>query len=231
MLEDRIVINQTIGISKDTIFDRKHNLWIGVSYSNNFYTESNIETLILFAKKYTKDQVLIWLPGRMQATNYRYFDDAKRAEALKLAYQDENKTRTFLQNFISKKVIIADYDETQDSTHVKNKAILYREFSKEGVLYNDVLLVVKNIIVARGRTPHKNKLESLALYILHELPLFLNGVSHDGGKTFFTCMLYPGMGALDELVKMIKEDKKYEVLRENLIIENKTGIADIKLNL
>lgn len=62
-------VKESKGISLDEVENRKHNIWLGISLSNKFFTLSTIKLLIEFALEYTKDKVLVWIPGRLQGTN------------------------------------------------------------------------------------------------------------------------------------------------------------------
>jgi tRNA-dependent cyclodipeptide synthase len=225
-------ISRSIGIPVQEILNKQHNLWIGISFGNKFFNSENLVTTINFALSYTKDKILIWIPGRLQATNYRYFEKLSRAKALKKAFEDElikkQNINYILQSIPDQdKIVLANYDDLGTKQFINQKEVLYREYSKEELFYDEVIEVVRDIVKVRNRTDSKDRLESLSLYIIQELPLFLDAVRTTEGSEMYTVILYPGLGKLDELVEKIKTGDQYKNLRDNLKIKHQTGIADI----
>ena len=103
-----------------------------------------------------------------------------------------------------------------------------REFSEQKNFYSLVMEIATEILEIRGRTTTKERAESTALYVLQELPLFLDGVNKIGTDAIHTVILYPGLGKLDDLVMRIISDDEFLSLRERLMIKNKTGIASVE---
>ncbi|HLC69433.1 MAG TPA: tRNA-dependent cyclodipeptide synthase [Patescibacteria group bacterium] len=198
------ILKDSVGVELSEIYNRNHNLWVGISFTNKLFTPDNIVAIIDLALQYTKEKVLVWVPGRMHATNYYYFEKLGRAEALRRAYEDEERVLNFLkQSFHNSKVVLATFDETCTPRFMKRQAVLFKEFSKQGEFYKDTLEIVKQIMLARGRTVEQKRLESLALYVVQELPLLVGGISKNNDPELYTALLYPGMGKLDELAMAI----------------------------
>lgn len=236
-MSNKVIIKGCKGIDLSEIEEKKHNFFIGISISNKFFTPENIKFLILFALENTKEKVLIWIPGRMQATNYRYFDMMSRADALQKAFLDEDKFKDIVNNILNNlddslrsKIVIANYDDVFTSNFIKQRELFFRVFSKKGLFYENVLDVAKEIIESRGRTYSVDRAESIALYIISELPLFVNGVSKIGDETIYTVVPYPGFGKIDDLVIDIVEGKKFPELTSKLNLKNKVGILDIEIH-
>ena len=87
--------------------------------------------------------------------------------------------------------------------------------------------IIEEVIIARGRPVNKDNKESLALYIIHELPLFCDGAQKIGDDTIYTVISYPGFGKIDELEMDIIEGKKYPDITQKLALINRVGILDI----
>lgn len=230
-----VTASRIMGIPLEEVAQHRHNLWIGVSFGNRAFTEERLGALLSFALHFTKGRVLVCLPGRMHATNYRYFDGLSRAKALKRAFADEDDWRKRIVRLSASlaeqeraKIAIANYDDICTPTFLKRREAIFREFSEEGILYEDILDVVREIVVARKRSPSKDRLESLALYIIHELPMFLGAVGTGRAETRCAVLLYPGMGKLDELVEKIKRGEEYAPLRERLRLKEPSGVVDIR---
>lgn len=225
---------ESIGINLLEIEQRKHNIWIGVSLGNKAFSKENLRTLINFCLKYTKEKILVEIPGRMYATNYKYFDELTRAEALKRAFEDEDMRKKELSKIIGelpaklqKNVIVANYDDICTPSHIRIRELFFREFAKQGDFYQEVISIVQEIVLARERTPSKDRLESLALYIIHELPLYVDGVQNNSDSTIYTVTPYPGLGKIDQLVMNIIDGKKYRELSKKIDMKNRTGIINV----
>lgn len=165
---------------------------------------------------------------------YRYFDDLSRAEALRKAFEDEDKLISEVKAIIAKlpqdqqhKVVIANYDDICTPKHMRQKELFFREFSRQADFYNAVMKVVEEVTLARGRTYNKGRGESLAIYVLNELPLFVDGVQKNGDSTIYTAVPYPGFGKIAELEMDIIDGKKFPNLTERLQLSNKVGILNI----
>ncbi|MFA7252668.1 MAG: tRNA-dependent cyclodipeptide synthase [Candidatus Paceibacterota bacterium] len=229
-----VTIRGNKGVDLSEVKDKKHNIWIGVSVSNKMFNRENIKSLILFCLENTKYKVLVWIPGRMQATNYRYFERMSRADALRKGFEQEDVYKKMVQDILSElpsrdsdRVVLANYDDICTPKHIRQREIFYREFSLKGTFYNEVMSIIEEVIIARGRQVNKDNKESLALYILQELPLFCDGVQKNGEETIYTVVPYPGFGKLDELEMDIIEGKKFPDLTIKLNLENKVGILDV----
>src|SRR3989344_6747303 len=96
-----IIINETLGVSKESILNKEHNLWIGFSFGNKWFTKENLERLIYFGLKHTKQSLLIWIPSRLYATNLKYVDKLSRSEALKRAFEIGDEKFLEVQNIAS----------------------------------------------------------------------------------------------------------------------------------
>jgi len=78
-------------VTKESILNKEHNLWIGVSFGNKWFTKENVEELIKFGLEHTKESLLVLVPGRLHATNLRYFSKLSEENSLKkaLALEEE----------------------------------------------------------------------------------------------------------------------------------------------
>lgn len=234
MAED-ITIKETLGVSRGSILNKEHNLWVGFSFGNKWFTDKNLERLIRFGITYTKQSLLVWIPSRLYATNLRFFDNLGRAEALKRAFADGDEKLALVQKIISalsdtdqNKIILTNYDDVLTPKCIKQREVLFREFSKQEDFYHSVMEISNEMLELRGRTISKDRAEGAALYVLQELPLFLDGVTKLGAIAVHTVILYPGLGKLDELVMKIKNDDIFKELRKTLQIQNDIGIASIE---
>lgn len=228
-------IEKTLGVTTESVLNKEHNLWIGFSFGNKWFTKENLEQLIRLGLKYTKKSLLVWIPGRMLETNLKYIDELGRAESLKISFEMGDKKNTEIQNFLSSlpredkdKLIIANYEDIFTEQYVRQREAILREFSKKELFYGLVIEISKEILDLRKRTISIKRIESASLYILQELPLFIDGAAKIGDNTTHTVLLYPGLGKLDELVMKIKNDEIFKTFRDKLNIKNNTGVVSVK---
>lgn len=229
-----ITLNETLGVSKESILNKEHNLWIGFSFGNKWFTKENLERLIGFGLKYTKESLLVCIPSRLYATNLRYIDKLSRAESLRRAFEIGDEKFLEVKNieslFVAKdrdKIIIAKYDDILTSEYLKQREVLLREFAEQKEFYKLVIDVSSKMLELRARTVSKERSESVALFILQELPLLIDGVMKMDTNKIHTVILYPGLGKLDELVMKIRDDSAFKLLRGKLNIQHSIGIASV----
>jgi tRNA-dependent cyclodipeptide synthase len=228
-------IKNTLLVTKESILNKEYNLWIGYSYGNKWFTPENLSALINLGLEYTKESLLIWIPSRLYATNFKYIENLGRAESLRQAFEIGAERRKEIESIVEKlpkneqeKIIIADYDEVLTLKFIAQREILMREFSLQKSFYEIVMDIADEILKSRGRTISKDRKENVSLYVLQELPLFLDGVKKVDSEILHTVILYPGFGKLDYLVKSILEDDEFKILKEKLHITNKSGIVDVQ---
>ncbi len=231
-----MIINKCLGVPKKEIEDGKHNVWIGVSLGNKWFTKENLKKLIDFSLLYTKESLFICVPGRLHATNLRYFDNLSRADSLKKAFELGDNKLLEVQDIVSNlddkdksKIILGNYDDVLTPKFVKQREVLMREFAEKGEFYNSVIEISNEMIESRGRTQSNERSESVSLYILQELPLFLDGVVKIGTEIVYTAIFYPGLGKLDYLVADILNNNSFKNLREKLNISYHTGIVSVEV--
>lgn len=235
MSKETVTVKETLLVSPEEILNKKFNLWLGLSFGNKWFTKENLAGLINFGLAHTKESLLILIPGRLQASNFKYFDGMSRAQALKKAFAEEEEknfeVRQILQKISladRKKIIVANYDEVLTPAFVRQREILMREFSKQNEFYRLAIEIAADMLKSRGRTFSKDRAESVALFVLQELPLFLNGAAKIGTKQKHTVILYPGLGKLDYLIVKIIKDHLFSDLRQKLKINEAIGIASIE---
>ena len=231
----KIELKDSLLIPKESILNKEQNLWIGYSYGNKWFTQENLSALINFGIEYTKESLLILIPSRLYATNFKYVENLGRAESLRRAFEIGDERKKEIESIVmnlpkekQEKIIIVDYDEVFTLKFIAQREILMREFSLQKKFYEIVMDIADEILESRGRTISKNRKEDVALYVLQELVWFLDGVKKNGNDTLYTVVLYPGFGKLDYLVKSIIEDDEFKEFKEKLNITNKTGIADVQ---
>ena len=230
-----VEISKCFGVDFSEVQEKKHNIWVVFSISNKKFTPENIEALIRFALKYTTEKILIWIPGRMQATNYYYFDNLRRSEALKKSFEDEDRFKRIVKDILDalseeerNKISVAGYDDICTPRYIMQREVFFRAFADQDAFYDAVIQIAQEIMIARGRTVDRKKAEAIAIYVLRELPLFVDGVQTTHQNDVYSLIPYPGSGKLDQLEMDIIEGNKFSELTKKLNLQNKVGILDVK---
>lgn len=230
-----ITITSTQGVSVDSVLQYKFNLWVGVSDSNWFHASHNLERLVQFALDYTRKEVLIWVPGRLYASNYFHLDKMSRAQALRKGYAEETKFRLRVEAWLDahtierKRVRMVDYDHCLTSDFVYRRSILYRAFSQQGEFYQRMMEIAQDYLTARQRTASKHRVEASVVYLLEELPSFLAPLGMIDSDVVYQAGVYPGLGKLDILVNDLKEGKLFPDMTDMLRIEKPCGMVNVEL--
>ena len=91
-------IEQYVNTTKDEVESKKHNIWIGVSLGNKYFTKENIRKYIEWALQHTKDSVLVLIGDDIYAINIEVLAGRSKAGALKRRYRliNERQTRAYV---------------------------------------------------------------------------------------------------------------------------------------
>ncbi|MFA6099847.1 MAG: tRNA-dependent cyclodipeptide synthase [Patescibacteria group bacterium] len=231
-----IKINAVLGIPADEILTKQHNLWVGVSDSGWFLAPGHLEQIICWALEHTRQELLIWIPGRMYAVNTYHLDKISRARALREGYAIEDCFRARVETVFASRpseershVQIAGYDDLLTPTMVRRRSILYRAFSEEGEFYSRVMEVVEDYLIARQRTVSKTRMEAVAMYQLQELPMFIAPVQTIDADTVYVAEIYPGLGKFDWLVRDLVEGRVFPDLTQKLQLTEQCGMVSVEL--
>lgn len=223
-----------IGIPITEILEKKHNIWIGISFGNKQFTIENILKLTEAALTFTKGQVLIFLPGRLHAINLQSFEGLSEERAIEQAKIEETKKQEQIEDALQivstdqrSRIVLATYDDVLSPEFDRQLKILREEFYHNNDFKDDIHNVVRQLLASRGRTVNEERLTLLSNFVLGELPLFLDGLTIKGSPERFTVLFYPGLGFIDELVSEIKAGSRYKDLRQKLRFGLLTGVVDI----
>lgn len=196
----------------------------------------NLEQIIRWALEHTRQELLIFIPGRLYAVNAYHLDKMSRARALREGYVTEDQFRTrveaALEDLSPEKrshVQIVGYDDLLTPAVVRRRAVLYRAFSEEGEFYSRVMEVVEDYLIARQRTVSKTRMEAVAVYQLQELPLFIAPVRTIDSDTAYVAEVYPGLGKFDRLVRDLVEGGVFPELTQKLQLTEQCGIVNVDL--
>jgi len=226
-------IENYFGTTKEEVESRKYNILIGISLRNKFFNKGNIEKYLLWALKFTKEDVLIVIADRIEAINIEMLDKYSKLRAWKVAMRKGNEKEKEINEIISKlpsekqKIIkVIRWREVSNTKyHDYRIEVLFEEFRKKGLFYDKLISMVKKHWSKGKHTLTIERLEKLAEYYLYEIPLFLNGAKYGGlpekgGKTYLLQM-YPGLGEFDNFLMDLQNGETFSGLTKKLKITDK----------
>ena len=232
------ILQDILGVSREEVANRDHNIWVGVSDSPVFHSRGVLEKLIQLGIQHTRERLLIWIPGRMYSSNAFHIDKKSRAKALRYGFEREALFRRRAEKYIRQshpdwinRIEIIGYDELLTPAFVRRRSILYEAFSLEGDFYQRIVEIAKDYLHIRGRTVTTRLAEAIAVYQLQELPMFLAPVQPIDSMHSYTVEIYPGLGKFDHLARDIVEGSVFPELTRSLLLTESCGQIDVRIDL
>src|SRR3989344_2787669 len=228
-------IRKYLNVSKEEVENKTHNIWLGISLGNKYFTKENIRKYLLWALDYTKHSVLIVIGDAIHAVNLEVLDHKSPHAAFRKALKLGDKKFDEISSIINEltedkkiKVKLARWKDILEVTQYQTDLIIIKDEFKSNKEFHDLIID----IVVCGRQDRSetldalspNKLDRLAEYILNELPHFINGVQGYGDNQIYTLLPYPGLSKLDELIIGLQNKTIFPELTRKLQIKNKIGI-------
>tara|TARA_B100000745_G_C20154816_1_gene395726 strand:- start:9410 stop:10114 length:705 start_codon:yes stop_codon:yes gene_type:complete len=232
-------IQNYLNTTEKEVADKKHNIWIGISLGNNYFTKENIEEYIRWAFENTKEKALVVIGDSIQAINIEVLDSKNKGQAFRRAMKLGDKKyleiqEIFAENpYLKEKVSVVRWNEINSNpTYQKRLAFVSEAFLKNKNFHDCIINIVK-----LGRKDREEKiaklsdkeLDRLAEYILQEIPHFVDGVQGYDEHTY-TLIPYPGLTMLDQLFVGLNNKALYPELVEKLNIQNKIAIVEAYIN-
>lgn len=225
-------IGQIINGAPEDLAAQRFNLVFGISLGNRYFTVERIATSLPWALKNSRESLLILIPDWIHAINLRVLDKKSEAAAIKKAFSMGDKKILELQEIIKtlsiddqSRVHIARWsDIVSDDTHTSRVSHFFTDFAARGTFYTHVMEIIHENFKKSPHTLDTARLEKLAEYILHELPLFLDGINFGGAR--YDAMLYPGLGAIDYLVRDLQQGEKFPELSRLLAIGKSASVIE-----
>ncbi len=219
------------------VADKKHNIWVGISLGNKYFTKERIEEYIGWAIANTRESVLIVVGDYIHAINLEVLDGRTQAAAMNKALTLGDEKFQEIEEIISRlpstdqtKVRLVRWkDALENNSYQKNFEIIKEGFKNNTKFRDCVLDIVKEGRKDRASTLEKlsgEKMNRLAEYILNELPLFIDGVRAYGDNRVYTLLPYPGLSKLDTLSVGLQNKTMFPGLAEKLNITHKTGVVE-----
>lgn len=220
-METRIV--KVRGGKKEDVLSKKHNIFIGISMGNKWFTKEHIKEYIEWALKNTKEKVLIWIADKIHAVNYEVKNNQSHENALKRALREGDKKMIIIKEMIqelSKKererIDIARWGDLEVlNYHIKLKDFFHEKFSKDKKFKESVLDVVTSTI---SLSFTNTQIEKLSEYVLNELPEILATFTFKGVE--YGCYPYPINTNVAAFVEKIQDKEIFPEIAKELKFKN-----------
>lgn len=229
-------IETYLNTTQEEIEAKKHNIWIGISLGNKYFTKANIRKYMEWALEYTKDDVLIAIIDDIHALNFEVFDGRSKDSSLRRARRKGDEKALEIQDIVSelpkedkRRVRIARWtDLINTKYHSYRQRILFDEFESNEEFHDYVIQILKEGRGDRVDELSPENLDYLAEYVLREIPIFINGAKYktrEGWKTY-PLIPYPGLTKLDKLFIGLQNREMFPELADKLKITDKIAILE-----
>jgi tRNA-dependent cyclodipeptide synthase len=222
-----------LNTTKKEVESKIHNICVGVSIGNKYFSADNIRKYVEWGLMYTKDDLLVFIADAIQAVNFEIFDKRNSASAHRKAIKAGDKMEKIIKERIDdlndrKKVKLVRWEDvTNTEAYRENLKKIHSFYQANAEFRNYIIQSIK-----AGRPDKKDKFEKmsdaeldrLAEYVLQEIPFFVNGIEH-GGRVY-TLIPYPGLTMIDKLFIGLNNQVMFPELADKLRIENKIGILE-----
>lgn len=207
----KVVVGVIRGVSLKEIEYKKHNIFVGISLGNKWFTRENIKSEILWCLRYSKDKVGVLVADTLHAINYEVRNGYSKKRALRYALRKGGEMCLLIEEIISKlpkkeqkRVEIIRWDEVKENDFRKNVLLnLYKQFEKDPRFKQEIVSIVDNLIKRESRKFNTNQRLHLCRYVLEELPEFLQGLWIK--RTYYDCHVYPKDDLLNQFVEKIQK--------------------------
>ena len=183
-------IESYLDITPEEITNKAHNIWLGISLGNKYFTKENIEKYLKWSIDNTKKEVLIVIADMLHAINLEVLDGRTSEKAIKKAIRIGDKKAKEISEIISglsepdrEKVIVVRWkDILKNDIYKHNSSCIYAEFIANKTFHDLIVDIVK--IGREDRMEKILKMTDFEMnrfceYVLNELPHFINGVKID----------------------------------------------------
>lgn len=228
-------IETYLNTTREEVAARWHNVWIGISLGNRYFSKQNIAAYIRWALQHTREGVLVVVADAIHAINLEVFDGMAPEAALKKALRLGDAKFAEVQEVVRdlperEQVAVVRWKDVLGSlVYRKNLDLVCREFKENPAFHDRIIGIVKRGRQDRAASLAKlssAQMDRLAEYVLNELPHFVDGVQGYGTGLVYTCIPYPGLSDLDRLVVGLNRGTEFPALAQKLAVKNRVAILE-----
>jgi cyclo(L-tyrosyl-L-tyrosyl) synthase len=226
-----------INTTREEVEARRHHVWLGISLGNRYFSPEHVGGYIRWALAHTKERVLVVIGDALQAINIEILDSRTPHHAMKRAMTLGDRRHAEVSGLVAAlpeaeraRVRVAHFAEvTGAPAYRQNLAAIEEAYRGHAGFRAHVQAMVR-----AGRPDHADKiarlpeerLDRLAEYILHELPLYVDGAEAEGEAEAFTLSLYPAHTAIDDLVTGLHDGTLFPDLAARLRLDRPIAMLE-----
>ncbi len=226
-----------LNVTPEEVAAKQHDIWVGISLGNSYFTKENIEQYIKWSLENTKEKVLVVIPDILHAVNLEVLDKRTSQAALKKAVRIGDEKEMEVQQIIGAlsdeergKIEVVRWKDLLSNDDYKMKLNAIKdEFLNNAEFHDFIINIVKSGRKDRSERVSKMtdaELNKLSDYILYELPHFMNGVQGNRPGLVYTIIPYPGLNQLDDLAVGLSNKTMFVELSNKLDLGNKIGVVE-----
>jgi tRNA-dependent cyclodipeptide synthase len=217
-------IEQCFNITTEEIFQRKFNIFIGVSLGSKYFTPEHIRAYLLWAMENTKEKIAVLIPDKIHAINYQVKNEYSAERALAVARRKGDEVEVIVKKIMEdlkipkSKLQIVRWEEIENESHLKMLAIFREAFQNNAAFRKAVISITKETPHIENLNLNDSQYEKLASYVIDELPLLMSGFQKD--SLTYDLLPYPGFANIDYFAIDLQNGKSFPEITKQLKIEN-----------
>lgn len=219
--------------TESNVLTKRHNIWLGISLGNKYFTQEHLEDYIRSSLDLVKEKMLIIIADEIQAINYEVFEEIKLETARIKAERNGKKVLDALTSIVSElseeqqqKVSIIKWADISTTPEYQERLKLFsREFELNIDFRNKLIEIVRLNMGDRLEQLSSEQIRKLATYVLQELPIFMGPIHYEG--TSYDLHIYPGLSLMDDFILDLQESQAFPELMRQISLETKLAIAEV----
>ncbi len=231
-----VVLKKYLNTTADEVNRRTFNIWMGLSLGNKYFTREHIREYLLWSLAHTKERVLIFICDRIHAYNIKALDGKSERASVKRAMKAGEEKAREVRGIIDglnadeqRRISLLRWDDVSGGELYERALKAVREAYEQNFEFRKLIInIIKDARPDRAdqfSRMSKERMDHLAEYVLHEIPILVNGVSDSEGRAY-TLFPYPGTNALDDLSIGLNTGVVFPKLAKKLEIKNRIAIVD-----
>lgn len=225
-------ITQYRGTSEDKLITNVHNIWLGISLGNKYFTLEHLEDYIRSSLDLVKEKMLIIIADQPQAVNYEVFEKIKPKTANAKACRNGQKIFDVVNEIIlplpkelQEKIDVIKWGELSKTVWYRHRyEIFCSEFLTNFDFKSKLVEIVKLNMGERIKHLQSQELVKLCEYVLKELPIFMGAMSYK--DIVYDLHIYPGLSLMDDLILDIQEGILFPNILKQITITKPLAIAE-----
>lgn len=178
-------IKTIIGATRKEIESKNFNIFVPISLGNKWFTKENIKRYILWALKYSKEDIVVVIADKLHQINIEVKDHYKPERAKRKVERISMKIEIEIMEIVetlraeeqARIIILRWKNIDQENKYLSMKEEIYSEFHKNKLFREIIVDIVKESVKKlKNRNFNEREILKLSEYVLNELPVFLYGV-------------------------------------------------------